>query len=132
MFTVESRSTCSSPPVLLVYGGFNPAAAGLDSVVLLPSLPLPVLGGSAGGVTGDVREARPPDQRGSGGDDEQALQGCGVVRHVGAAAQACVRVHVVAHVVAHVVVYDGDAGTGAAVHAGAAPAVLPDDQRAAA
>lgn len=67
-----------------------------------------------------MREARPPDQGGASGDDKQALQVCGVVGHVGAA-QAPLRD----------VVYDRDAGTGPGVGVGAAPAVLPDSQRAA-
>lgn len=84
------------------------------------SLALAVLGGSAGGVAHDVREARPPDQGGATGDHQQALQGRGVVGHVGAA-QAPFRD----------VVYERDAGTGPGVGVGAAPAVLPDGQRAA-
>lgn len=79
-----------------------------------------MLGGPAGGVSDDVREARPPDQRGSSGDDEQALQGGGVMGHVGAA-QASFRD----------MVYDGDAGTGPGVGVGAAPAVLPHSEGAA-
>lgn len=85
------------------------------------SLPFPVLGGSAGGVADDVREARPPDQGGASGDDEQALQGRGVVGRVGTAAQAS----------SGDVVYVGDAETGLGVGAGAVPAVLPEGQRAA-
>lgn len=80
-----------------------------------------MLGGSAGGVADNVREARPPDQGGASGDHEQALQGGGVVGHVGTAAQASSRE----------VVYVGDAGTGRGVRVGAAPVVLPESQRAA-
>lgn len=61
-----------------------------------------------------MREARPPDQRGTSGDDEQALQSRGVVGQVGAARASSVDV-----------VYGGDAGTGPGVSVGAAPAVLP-------
>ncbi|KAA8581228.1 hypothetical protein FQN60_002809, partial [Etheostoma spectabile] len=83
------------------------------------SLALPVLlGGSAGGVADHVREARPPDQGGARGDDEQALQGRGVAGHVGTA-QAPFRD----------VVYDGHAGTGPAVGVEPAPGLLPDDRR---
>lgn len=88
----------------------------------LPPFTLVLLGGSAGRVADDVREARPPDQRGAGGDDEQALQGGGVVGHVGAA-KASFRGDVV-------VVYGRDAGTGPGVGVGAAPGVLPHSQRA--
>lgn len=80
-----------------------------------------MLGGSAGGVADDVREARPPDQGGASGDHEQALQGRGVVGRGGTAAQAS----------SGDVVYVGDAGTGLGVGAGAVPAVLPESQRAA-
>lgn len=65
------------------------------------------------------REARPPDQGGASGDNEQALQGRGVVGHVGTA-QASFRDGV----------YDGDAGTGPGVGVEAAPGVLPDGHRA--
>ena len=76
---------------------------------------------SAGRVADDVRESRPPDHGGAGGDDEQALQGGGVVGHEGSAARAPVKD----------VVYDGDAGTRPGVGVGAAPGVLPESQRAA-
>lgn len=78
-----------------------------------------MLGGPAGGVVDELREARPPDQRGAGGDDEQALQLCGVVGHV-CTAQASFGS----------VVHDGDTGTGPGVGVGAGPAVLPHNQRA--
>lgn len=84
------------------------------------SLAFAVLGaGSAGGVADDVREAGPPDQRGAAGDHQQALQGRGVVGHVGAARQPPFGD----------VVYDRDAGTGLGVGVGAAPAVPPDGWR---
>ena len=67
-----------------------------------------------------MREARPPDQRGPGGDDEQALQSGGVVGHVGAAQAGF----------GDVVVYDGDAGTGPRASGGTAPEVLPPRERA--
>lgn len=79
-----------------------------------------MLGGSAGGVADELREARPPDQRGASGNDEQALQGCRVVGHVGAAQGSF-----------GAVVRDGDAGTAPGVGVGAGPAVLPRNQRAA-
>lgn len=41
-----------------------------------------------GRAADDVREARPPEQRGSSGDDKQALQGVGVAGHVSSAVQA--------------------------------------------
>lgn len=84
------------------------------------SLPFAVLRGSAGGIADELREARPADQRGASGNDEQALQGCGVVGHVSAAQGSF-----------GAVVRDGDAGTGQGVCVGAGPAVLPRNQRAA-
>lgn len=80
---------------------------------LCSSLPFTVLGGS-------VREHRPPDQRGTGGDDKEALQYSGVTGHVGTA-QASSRA----------IVHDGDAGTATGVDVGAGPAVLPYRQTAA-
>lgn len=78
-----------------------------------------MLGGSAGGVADELREARPPDQRGASGDDEQAFQVCGVVGHV-STAQASFGA----------VLRDGDAGTGPGVGVGAGPVVLRHSQRA--
>lgn len=64
-----------------------------------------------------VREARPPEQRGSSGDDEQALQGVGVTGHVCGAVQAFLG--------------DAeDAGTGPVDGAGAALVVPPQSHRA--
>lgn len=71
------------------------------------------MGGSAGRVADDVREARPPDQGGASGDHEQALQGRRVMGPVGSVVRAS----------SHEVVYVGDAGTG--------PDVPSESQRAA-
>lgn len=45
------------------------------------SLAFTVLRGSVGRVAHHVREARPPEQRGSGGDDKEAVQGGRVAGH---------------------------------------------------
>lgn len=64
----------------------------------------------------ELREARPPEQRGASGDDEQALQVPGVVGREG-----------VAQASAGAVVRDGDAGTAPGVGVGAG--VLPHSRR---
>lgn len=119
MFLYFHSFKASLPPGLLrsrvcVYCGFNPAWWSRSSLAFTV-----LLGGSAGGVVDDVREARPPDLGRASGDDEQALQGCGVVGRVGAARASFWDV-----------VDDGDAGTGTGVGVGAAPGVLPESQRA--
>lgn len=68
-----------------------------------------------------MKEARPPDQGGRGGDHQQTLQGFGVVGHAGSAARSS----------SWEVVYAGDAGTGPGIGQVDASAVLPERQRAA-
>lgn len=80
--TVGLFSQFDAAPLLLFKNSRLDPAGSLSG----SSLAFTVLGGSAGGVADDVREARPPDHGGAGGDDEEALQGFGVTGHVGAAA----------------------------------------------
>jgi len=130
-FTAFSQLNSALPPPLLrcclskqilqqVWTLSSCSAGPRGSVILLLSGLCRAGGLQAGGVADDVREARPPEQRGARGDDEQALQVWGVVGHVGVVRAPFIDV-----------VYDGDAGTGPGFHVGAAPAVLPDNMRAA-
>lgn len=90
-------------------------------LTLCSSLPFTVLGVScAGGTTAEVREARPPDNRGATGDHQQVLQAFGVMGREATAVWAS------SMDVGHV----GAVGTRPGIRLDAL-AVLPDSHRAA-